>query len=63
MDSTSFKSGLLKQPIDKRDWKLEKLIPMGAIKLPEEYEPDRTDVPVYDQGDSSECCACAYSTI
>jgi hypothetical protein len=63
MDSTSFKSGLLKQPIDKRDWKLEKLIPMGAIRLPEEYEPDRTDVPVYDQGDSSECCACAYSTI
>lgn len=63
MDSTSFKSGLLKQPVDKRDWKLEKLIPMGAIKLPEEYEPDRTDVPVYDQGNSSECCACAYSTI
>lgn len=63
MDSASFKSGLVKQPIDKRDWKLNKLIPMGAIKIPEEYTPDRSDVPVYDQGDSSECCACAYSTM
>lgn len=63
MDSVSFRSGLIKQPIDKRDWKLDKLIPMGAIKLPDEYMPDRTNVPVYDQGSSSECCACAYSTI
>lgn len=63
MDSKTFKSGLVKQPIDKRDWKLKKLIPMGAIQLPKEYAPDRTDVHVYNQGDSSECCACAYSTI
>lgn len=63
MDAKTFKSGLRKQPKDKRDWKLESLIPMGAIQLPKEYTPDRTDVPVFDQGDSSECCACAYSTI
>lgn len=53
--------GCLPQPKDKRDWKLDKLIPLGAIKLPKEWLPIYNYDFTYDQGNSSECCACAFS--
>lgn len=54
--------GCVPQPKDKRDWKLDKLIPLGAIQLPKEFLPDYGDF-TYDQQQSSECCACAYCYI
>lgn len=53
--------GCLPQPKDKRDWKLSKLIAVGAVKTPQSYLPK--DDLCYDQGQSSECCACAYCYI
>ena len=54
--------GCLAEPKDKRDWKLDKLIPLGAVQLPKEFLPDYGDF-TYDQGSSSECCACSYCYI
>lgn len=54
--------GCIPQPKDKRDWKLNKLIPLQAVQLPREYLPDYGDF-CYDQEDSSECCACSYCYI
>ena len=54
--------GCIPQPKDKRDWKLNKLIPLGAIQVPKEYLPDYGEF-TYDQGTSSECCACSYCYI
>lgn len=51
--------GCIAQPKDKRDWKLDKLITLGSVKLPKEYLPDYGDF-CYDQGDSSQCCACSF---
>ena len=54
--------GCIPQPKDKRDWKLDKLISLGAVQLPKEYLPNY-GVFTYDQGNSSECCACSYCYI
>jgi len=54
--------GLLQQDKDDRDYKLTDLIPMRAIKLPQNYVTEKIDQG-FDQGRSSECCACAYSSI
>lgn len=55
--------GCIPQPKDKRDWEVTELIPLKAIKLPKEYCSDIPYEWIYDQGNSSECCACAYSLI
>lgn len=54
--------GCVPQPKDKRDWKLDKLITVGAVELPREYLPNYGAF-TYDQGNSSECCACSYCYI
>lgn len=53
--------GCLPQEKDKRDWKLDKLISLGAVQLPQEYLPVYDNDFTYNQGRSSECCACAYN--
>lgn len=55
-------NGLYKSPYDKRDYKLSELIPVGSVKLPDEFESETTPF-VYNQGRSSMCAACAYNTI
>ena len=54
--------GCIPQPKDKRDWKLDKLITLGAVELPREFLPNYGAF-TYDQGNSSECCACSYCYI
>lgn len=54
--------GCIPQPKDIRDWKLDKLITLNAVQLPREYLPDYGDF-TYNQGRSSECCACSYCYI
>lgn len=53
--------GCLPQPKDKRDWNFDKLIPLGAVQLPKEFLPKYNYDFTYNQGDSSECCACAFT--
>ena len=54
--------GCLPQPKDKRDWKLDKLLAVSAVQLPRDFLPDYGEF-TYDQGRSSECCACSYCYI
>lgn len=60
--SNQFKAGLLKSPYDKRDYKLKQYLPLGAIEIPDHYESPEVSF-VYNQGTSSECCACAFSSL
>jgi len=53
--------GCLPQKKDKRDWKIDKLLPLGAVQLPQEFLPTYDNDFTYNQGRSSECCACAYT--
>ena len=56
--------GCIPQPKDKRDWKFKKYVkPLRAMQLPDNYESDIPNDFVFDQGNSSECCACAYSMV
>lgn len=55
-------NNLLTSPYDSRDYKFKDLIPLGAIRIPDNYESPKTPF-IFDQGTSSECAACAYSTI
>ena len=54
--------GIYKSPYDGRDYVLNELIPKGSISIPDNYETSRAPF-VYDQGNSSECAACAYNMI
>lgn len=54
--------GCVPQPKDKRDWKLDKLLAVSAVQLPRNYTPNYGSF-TYDQGNSSECCACSYCYI
>jgi hypothetical protein len=54
--------GIYASPYDERDYKLNELIPKGAIDIPREYSSELPPF-IYDQGTSSECAACSYSTI
>ena len=54
--------GIYPSPYDNRDWHLDKLIPRGAVTIPDSYESPLADF-VYDQGNSSQCAACAYNYI
>lgn len=60
--SDNFVPGLLKSPYDKRDYKLKQFFPLGVIKIPNHYESPEISF-IYNQGNSSECCACAYSSL
>ena len=56
--------GCVPQPKDKRDWKFKKYIkPLRAIYLPDNYESNVPNDFVYNQENSEQCCACAYSII
>ena len=54
--------GIYASPYDERDYSFNELIPKGAVKIPKKYVTPMPNF-VYDQGSSSECAACAYSTI
>ena len=54
--------GIYASPYDERDYKLDELIPKGAIDIPKEYSSKEPPF-IYDQGKSSECAACSYNTI
>ena len=54
--------GCIPSPKDNRDWKLDKLLAVNAVQLPREFLPDYGDF-TYNQGNSSECCACSYCYI
>ena len=54
--------GVYASPYDERDYKLDELIPKGALEIPKEYSSTLPPF-IYDQGRSSECAACSYSTI
>lgn len=60
--SDNFKPGLLKSPYDKRDFKLKQYLPLGAIRIPDNYQSPEISF-IYNQGNTSECCACAYSSL
>ena len=53
--------GIYPSPYDKRDYKFKELIPLGAIKIPEEYESP--NLYVFDQGDTNMCGACSFSIL
>lgn len=57
--------GCLPQPKDKRDWKFKKYIKplLKAIYLPDNYESNVPNDFVFDQENSDQCCACAYSVV
>lgn len=57
--------GCLPQPKDKRDWKFRKYIKplLKAIYLPDNYESNVPNDFVFDQENSDQCCACAYSVV
>ncbi len=57
-------NNLLHDPYDNRDYKFKDLVPVGAIRIPDSYEtPDLPKDKIFDQGDSSMCCACAFSSL
>lgn len=55
-------NNLLLSPYDSRDYKFKDLVPLGAIKIPDNYESPKTPF-ILDQGNSSQCAACAYTTV
>lgn len=55
-------NNLYQSPYDSRDYKFKQLIPVGAFPIPDEYETPRTPF-LFDQGESSMCCAASFSTI
>lgn len=53
---------LLQSPYDSRDYRFGDAVPMATYKIPKEYfTPDAGFT--YDQSNSSQCCASAYSYI
>lgn len=49
-------------PYDKRNYKFKDLVPVGALRIPDNYESPKTPF-IFDQGDSCMCAACSVSTI
>ena len=58
-------TGYIPSPFDKRDYKLSDIaVVMGANIIPSEYEtPELPNDKIFNQGNSSMCCACAYSAL
>lgn len=55
-------NNLYKSPYDSRDYKFKDLVPLGAFEIPKKYETKRTPF-IFDQGQSSMCCAASFTTI
>lgn len=55
-------NNLFQSPYDSRDYKFKDLVPVGAFKIPANYETKVTPF-IYDQGESSMCCAASFATI
>lgn len=55
------KSGYYISPYDSRDFKYQDLVPLGAIKIPEEYESE--NLVVLNQGMSNMCAACSFAVL
>ncbi len=53
-----FGLGLLKSPYDPRDYQFKALVGAAAQEYPEEFIPDYK-VKLFNQGQTSMCCACA----
>lgn len=54
---------LMQSPYDPTQWKLKDLLPMKAYKIPDNYISEGVYDFGYDQKDSSQCAASAYSFI
>ena len=55
--------GLIKSPTDPRDYNFSDVLACAPrVKIPDNYIQELPPF-IYDQGNSSMCCACAYSTI
>lgn len=57
-----FFSGWLKSPYDRRDWNFKEYVPLEAVDIPANYESEQVNY-IFDQGDSNQCCACAFSSL
>ena len=55
-------TGLLQSPYDRRDWNFKEHVPFEAVEIPANYESDQTRF-IYDQGDTNQCCACAFNSL
>ena len=53
---------LYPSPFDKRDYKFNQLVPVGAITIPDNFESPTTPF-VYSQGETNMCCSCSYNLI
>lgn len=56
-----YKFGLIPSPYDARDYEFKTLVPLGAIQIPSSYESKRP--PIFNQGDTMMCAACAYASL
>lgn len=61
MSELKYKLGLIPQPYDSRDYEFKSLVPLGAVQIPNNYESKRP--PIFNQGDSMMCAACAYASL
>ena len=55
-------NNLFQSPYDSRDYKFKDIVPLGAFPIPLNYETKRTPF-IFDQGQSSMCCAASFATI
>ncbi len=55
-------NNLYQSPYDSRDYKFKDLVPVGSFPIPDSYETPRTPF-IFNQGDSSMCCAASFSMI
>ena len=55
--------GLLQSPYDHEQWKFKDAIPVSAFRIPDNYITDNINLFGFDQKDSSQCAASAYSYI
>lgn len=62
IDFNTLNFGLITSPYDKRDYKFKDAVPLGSMQIPDNYETEKIPF-IYNQGTSSECCACAYSSL
>ena len=61
MSEIKYKLGLIPQPYDSRDYEFKKLVPLGAIQIPDNYESKHP--PIFNQGNTYMCTPCAYASL
>lgn len=61
MGELKYKLGLIPSPYDARDYEFKQLMPLGVIQIPSSYESKRP--PIFNQGNSYMCTACAYANL